>query len=381
MIEIMKFIGRIFLAALVMASVGAVVLALIPYISDISKVADSKEILTSGDMSGVLYELLRIVLRFILVAITTALILTIVFGSIELSAIMWRGKGFDARYLKRVQTVILRSKLEYETLFDLCEDAVMAQCINIKTDEHRGIIEAGTKSKLTGLREKITVAIRKDGTVLISSKTTTRFASFYDSTSWGRNVGNVRGLVEYIRQHADNYEIDFQDQETSKRAMGRARLLMLTAGMGSLSLLLVVVGMTVAAYIASGVLHTPQKTASPMSAPSDAQSRQDVVRESVKQLKQQASFPIQVDETALLTDASEGAGAIRYHITFSDREGNATTESIKDQTLSNACQSKEGKELLEYMNIEYDLTIQETGKKHQFTLTKEDCVRLESEVL
>lgn len=369
MIEIFKFIGRNFLTTLAMMTVFVAVLAILSYIFDGPVMIDSKKALISGNVADALYELIRMAQVFVLVVVASSIVETILLGLIESIAIVWRGRGFKPEYFNRTQTTTVKSTLDYTKLFDLCEDAAVAlKGKVIRADIQKGIIEAETKSKLTGLSEKITIAVRKDSTYLISSKTTSGFASLYGVTNLGRNVKNVRLIVEHTHHHSNSHEVD-----VSELRKGNVKLVMAMLSIG-LASLVVAIGTVVVAVVASDSLPAARQPIEDSSVVYEERTAEELVRESVVAFKENNSLPLEISEGIVITDVTEESKAIRVHLVISHQASeDLSPEFLKSNFVSNACQTKMDMEFLDYINMEYAYIIKETGQKHLITLTKSDC--------
>lgn len=239
MIEITKFITRIFITALTYAAVATLIFTFTYYLFDMANGANSKEVFMSGNIAVTLYEVLRLILKFMLSTLITAIILTILMGYAEFIAAAWRTTRFQPKHLNKIQNEIIVSKLNFDELFEVCEDAIINQQAKIvKTDVRKGIIKAMLRSKLTGVSEEMTVLIRRDGKVSILSKTVNNFASLHGTSTFGRNVKNVESIADYIAKHSHG-------TLPSRSGVDRIKLFAVILGIGLLCFAVIVLAMTV----------------------------------------------------------------------------------------------------------------------------------------
>lgn len=108
----------------------------------------------------------------------------------------------------------------------------------------------------------------------------------------------------------------------------------------------------------------------------DTPSKQELVRETVQQLKRENTLPKDIDEVTTWTDVVEQPNAIRYVYTLQDvDESQISNESLKELIAPQLCQSLDVKDniLDQNINMEYSYQVQDSAQSYFFVVTKNDC--------
>ncbi|MFA5069738.1 MAG: zinc-ribbon domain-containing protein [Patescibacteria group bacterium] len=106
-------------------------------------------------------------------------------------------------------------------------------------------------------------------------------------------------------------------------------------------------------------------------------SKQDIIKESVQEIKAQSTLPQQVDAVTTWTDILAEPNAIRYVYTLHDIDtSQLTNESLKNIIAPNACQTPETRNNLldQDINMEYSYQVQNSTQTFFFAISKSDCL-------
>lgn len=109
---------------------------------------------------------------------------------------------------------------------------------------------------------------------------------------------------------------------------------------------------------------------------SESMSKQDIIKASVLYVRNNSTFPSELDEVTTWTGITEQTGAIRYEYAFHD----ADTSEMSDQTLKNyltptVCKSTETKSILDKnIDLQYFYLVTGSPQTYLVTINKADCI-------
>ena len=103
---------------------------------------------------------------------------------------------------------------------------------------------------------------------------------------------------------------------------------------------------------------------------------EDLISNTVKQVKASITFPFKVDDVTSLVDITAEKNAVRYHNVLSGVDTNVlSNESLKKYILPVICQNKDTKNLLDLgINMEYSYTVKNMTNSYYITFSKVDCL-------
>lgn len=107
-----------------------------------------------------------------------------------------------------------------------------------------------------------------------------------------------------------------------------------------------------------------------------APSKQEIVRDTVQQLKTDNALPEELDDVTIWSDVTEQPSAIRYIYTLHDvDESQVSNEALKQLIAPQLCQNIDVKSgvLDQDINMEYSYTVRESSQNYFFVVTKADC--------
>ncbi|MGU3411609.1 hypothetical protein ACLBWP_16015 [Microbacterium sp. M1A1_1b] len=104
------------------------------------------------------------------------------------------------------------------------------------------------------------------------------------------------------------------------------------------------------------------------------ESKQDIVNEGVKQIKEQTDLPKQVDSVTTWTGVSAEDGTIHYRYTVQADPSQLDESALHDSVLRQLCSTTETKKLLDRdIAMRYSYGFDGSSKKVDMTFTKADC--------
>lgn len=107
----------------------------------------------------------------------------------------------------------------------------------------------------------------------------------------------------------------------------------------------------------------------------DSNSRIELVKQTVKEVKASMSLPNQVDEATTLVDITAELNAIRYHYILSGLDtSDLSNDYLKNYLSKSICQNKDTKGLLDQdIDMEYSYSVENSTEKYFVSFTKTDC--------
>lgn len=111
--------------------------------------------------------------------------------------------------------------------------------------------------------------------------------------------------------------------------------------------------------------------------PTNDSSKQDLIEQTVSELKNEMQIPQDVDTVTRLTDIQAVPNAIRYvYLLHGVDVSKISNTSLKNSIAPQACQSKETREGLldQEIGMEYYYTVQDSSQTFFVSITKEDCI-------
>lgn len=102
-----------------------------------------------------------------------------------------------------------------------------------------------------------------------------------------------------------------------------------------------------------------------------------IIQESVKDLKNSVKLPAQVDEITTLMDITPQDNAVRYHYTLSTKEdiSDITNESIKESLKENICKDTQILDLLKKgIYLEYSYKVENSNQEYFVVFKYTDCL-------
>lgn len=108
----------------------------------------------------------------------------------------------------------------------------------------------------------------------------------------------------------------------------------------------------------------------------ESYSTQDLIQETVKEIKAEMALPSQLDETTKLVDITAQPSAIHYHYILSNIDTSTITNSyLKDYLGVNICKNTDTKSLLDQgINMEYSYIVEGATQKYFVLFSKADCL-------
>lgn len=104
------------------------------------------------------------------------------------------------------------------------------------------------------------------------------------------------------------------------------------------------------------------------------ESKQDLVNEGVKQIREQSDLPKQVDSVTTWTGVSAEDGTIHYRYTVRADPSQLDETALHDSVLQQLCATTETKKLLDRdIAMRYSYGFDGSSKKVDMTFTKADC--------
>lgn len=104
------------------------------------------------------------------------------------------------------------------------------------------------------------------------------------------------------------------------------------------------------------------------------ESKQDLVNEGVKQIRQQTDLPKQVDSVTTWTGVSAEDGTIHYRYTVQADPSQLDETALHDSVLRQLCSTTETKKLLDRdVAMRYSYGFDGSSKQVDMTFTKDDC--------
>ncbi|MFA5755266.1 MAG: zinc-ribbon domain-containing protein [Candidatus Paceibacterota bacterium] len=102
----------------------------------------------------------------------------------------------------------------------------------------------------------------------------------------------------------------------------------------------------------------------------------ELVRKTVKEVKDSMVLPNQIDDVTRLVDITAELSAIRYHYILTGiDESNLSNDYLKNYLTSGVCENKDTKNLLNRgINMEYSYLVEDTTSNYFVSITKEDCL-------
>jgi hypothetical protein len=104
-------------------------------------------------------------------------------------------------------------------------------------------------------------------------------------------------------------------------------------------------------------------------------TKQDIIRETVRELWTEMTIPQQLDSVTKLVNISAETNAIRYHYILSGiDETKISNDLLRDHLVSGVCGNTDTKKLLDMdVNMEYSYIVENSNQKYFVSVTKTNC--------
>ena len=104
-------------------------------------------------------------------------------------------------------------------------------------------------------------------------------------------------------------------------------------------------------------------------------SNEDLIKETVKTIKNEMVFPSQLDDVTQLVDITAQTSAIRYHYILTEvNTENLSNSYLKEYLSTSICQDNDIKSFLNQgINMEFSYIVEDSTEKYFIILNKEDC--------
>jgi hypothetical protein len=104
-------------------------------------------------------------------------------------------------------------------------------------------------------------------------------------------------------------------------------------------------------------------------------SKNDIVIETVRYVKNNMTIPSKIDEVTTIIDVTAEQGAIRYHYILSDVDTNSlSNSSFKEYLDDTLCKNKDTRKVLDAgINMEYSYKVENMANSYFVIITKSDC--------
>lgn len=104
-------------------------------------------------------------------------------------------------------------------------------------------------------------------------------------------------------------------------------------------------------------------------------TNQELIQQSVSQIKSSTQLPQKVDDITTLTDISAQPNAIRYIYVISGADTSALSNaSLKSHLVTGVCQNSDTKNILDRnINMEYSYSVQNSPETYFVSISKSDC--------
>lgn len=104
---------------------------------------------------------------------------------------------------------------------------------------------------------------------------------------------------------------------------------------------------------------------------------EDLIKETVKEIKAEMVLPNQLDEATKLVDITAQPKAIRYHYILTNVDTKSLSNSyLKNFLITNICQNSDTKNLLNQgIDMEYSYIVEDATEKYFISFNKADCLK------